>query len=58
MSKAICSYPFAECKAVIARRVRSSTMGLGYWAAMDAQKKEHVNIEEEKKKKEEAETTS
>ncbi len=37
MSKAICGYPRSERRIVIARRLQKSG-GLGYWAAVDAQK--------------------
>lgn len=38
MAKAIRSYPQSERKSVIARRMERKTGGLGYWAAVDAQK--------------------
>jgi hypothetical protein len=38
MSKSIRSYPQSERRSVIARRIERKTSGLGYWAAVDAQK--------------------
>jgi hypothetical protein len=38
MSKAISSYPQSERRAVVSRRLDRKSGGLGYWAAMDAQK--------------------
>jgi hypothetical protein len=38
MSKAIRSYPQSERRVIIARRLQSKSSGLGYWAAVDAQK--------------------
>jgi hypothetical protein len=40
MSKSIRSYPQSERRVVIARRLQSKTSGLGYWAAVDAQKRQ------------------
>lgn len=37
MSKSLRSMSESERKAAIARRLSSKTMGLGYWAAVDAQ---------------------
>jgi len=44
MTKAISSYPKSERKQVIARRLRGNTRGLGYWAAVDAEK--HLKAEQ------------
>jgi hypothetical protein len=38
MSKAIRSYPQSERRSVVSRRLEHKTGGLGYWAAVDAQK--------------------
>jgi hypothetical protein len=38
MSKSIRSYPQSERRSVITRRIERKTSGLGYWAAVDAQK--------------------
>jgi len=38
MSKAISSYPQSERRAVVSRRLDRKSGGLGYWAAVDAQK--------------------
>lgn len=38
MAKSIRSYPASERRAVIARRIDRKSGGLGYWAAIDAQK--------------------
>lgn len=38
MSKSIRSYPQAERRSVISRRIDHKSGGLGYWAAVDAQK--------------------
>jgi hypothetical protein len=38
MSKAIRSYPQPERRGVISRRLERKSGGLGYWAALDAQK--------------------
>jgi len=38
MSKAIRSYPQSERRNVITRRLERKSGGLGYWAALDAQK--------------------
>ena len=37
MAKSLHSMSESERKAAIARRLSSKTMGLGYWAAVDAQ---------------------
>ena len=52
MSKSIRSYPQAEKRVVISRRLDRKSGGLGYWAAVDAQKrqgevKKVVVVEEE-----------
>lgn len=39
MSKALRRYPDHEEAAVISRRLAGKTMGLGYWAAVDARKR-------------------
>jgi hypothetical protein len=38
MSKAIRSYPQSEKRVVVSRRSERKSGGLGYWAAVDAQK--------------------
>lgn len=38
MTKSIRSYPASERRTVIARRVDRKSSGLGYWAAVDAQR--------------------
>lgn len=38
MSKSIRSYPNVVRPQVVARRIARKTMGLGYWAAIDAEK--------------------
>jgi len=38
MSKSIRSYPQSERRSVVTRRIDHKTGGLGYWAAVDAQK--------------------
>jgi hypothetical protein len=38
MSKSIRSYPQTERRVVISRRIDRKSGGLGYWAAVDAQK--------------------
>ena len=47
MSKALCSFPQHERVAVIMKRLRAKTMGLGYWAAKDAARK--LLIKDERK---------
>ncbi len=49
MSKAIRSYPKSERLAVVIRRQRGSTGGLGYLAAKDAMKKIKKQDQAEKK---------
>jgi hypothetical protein len=38
MAKAIRSFPVSEQKAVINRRFESKSLGMGYWASVDAQR--------------------
>jgi hypothetical protein len=38
MAKSIRSYPQPERRSVISRRLERKSGGLGYWAAVDAQK--------------------
>lgn len=38
MSKSIRSYPQSERRAIVSRRIDRKSGGLGYWAAVDAQK--------------------
>jgi len=38
MSKSIRSYPQSERRSVVSRRLDRKSGGLGYWAAVDAQK--------------------
>jgi hypothetical protein len=40
MTKSIASYPQSEKRVVISRRLERKTGGLGYWAALDAQKRQ------------------
>ncbi len=40
MSKSIRSYPQSERRSVISRRLERKSGGLGYWAAVDAQKQQ------------------
>jgi hypothetical protein len=60
MSKSIRSYPQSEKRGIISRRLQSKTSGLGYWAAVDAQKHQgevkKVVVEEHPLEEEVAET--
>ena len=54
MSKSLRSMSTVERRKAIARRLASGTKGLGYWAAVDAQRKEQqvqqrVEVEKENK---------
>jgi len=48
MSKSIRSYPEAERRAVIARRIKADTKGLGYWSAVEADKRPKKGVPEKK----------
>lgn len=40
MSKSISSYPQSEKRVVVSRRLERKSGGLGYWAAVDAHKRQ------------------
>ena len=42
MAKALRSYSGFDLKTAIARRIKGNTMGLGYWSAVEAEKREHA----------------
>ena len=60
MTISLSKIPESQRKAVATKRVANgkSTLGLGYWGAMDYFRRMHMNAEAESKKKAEAEVAS